>query len=561
VTRLPPDPRHSPWDLVVLDKRSTTRKELAAWESFAPVLAIDEGGEARESVHYLVDILPRHPRSMGCRPNRSGLGFLDLPRTRRSPPREFRKVLVSFGGEDAAGLTLSLGRLLLAEGLVEPGNLTIVSGALRRGAPPVRLEGVTLLGPVQDLKEHLSRYDLVLTQFGITAYEAAWSGCGVVLLNPSRYHRDLARAAGFPEVGVLRPDSKLLRAYLRSPAEIVGRLAELCPPDRESLAGCLRELAPEGSRSCPTCGGADRRSLYRDPGKSYFRCGDCGTVYMVRFAAGREHPYTKSYFFEEYEKQYGRSYLEDWPNLTALAESRLAIIEELAERSLGAGRSLSLLDVGCAYGPFLAAAKARGMEGYGLDASEDAAAYVRGELGIPAIAGDFLDPASAGSFGAPFDLVSLWYVVEHFDRLDRALRNAAALVRPGGILALSTPSLEGASGRFDREGYFKQSPADHFTIWEPSRVKGILKAYGFRVERIRVTGHHPERLPGLRFLAGRESPGLLSRALLALGLEFSRLFGLGDTFEIYAVREGMAAQGEAGVRANGALAERGAPAR
>jgi SAM-dependent methyltransferase/spore coat polysaccharide biosynthesis predicted glycosyltransferase SpsG len=542
VTRLPAT-RRSPWDLIVLDRRATSEEELRVWERFAPVVAIDEGGQARDQVHYTIDILPRHPRAAGGSANRSGRGLLDLPRNRRSPPREFRRILLSFGGEDGAGLTLNMARVLVGEGFVEPADLTIVSGALHRGAPPLGLDGVTILGPVQDLKEHLARYDLVFTQFGLTAFEAAWAGCGVILLNPSRYHRGLSRAAGFPEIGLGQPDRQALRRFLRSPAEVLFALAGLVPEEPESLADLIAGLQPAGSRDCPSCGSPSRAALYRNSARSYFRCGDCGTVYMLRFTTGREHPYTKAYFFEEYQRQYGRTYLEDWPTLSALAEPRLDIIEALARRSLGRARGLSLLDVGCAYGPFLAAARARGQEPFGLDLAEDAASYVRSELGIPAASGDFVDPAVASAFGGPFDVLSMWYVVEHFEELRLALRNAASLLRPGGILALSTPSIEGASGRFDRGTFFEKSPEDHFTLWEPSRARSILKDYGFRVERIRITGIHPERLPGLRFLASRGPHGPLGTALAALGSLVSRLFGLGDTFEIYAVREDAPALG------------------
>jgi 2-polyprenyl-3-methyl-5-hydroxy-6-metoxy-1,4-benzoquinol methylase/spore coat polysaccharide biosynthesis predicted glycosyltransferase SpsG len=539
VSQLPAAARRIPWDLVVLDRRATSPDELASWERYAPVVAIDEGGEARASAHYLIDILPRHPRASGFPANRSGVGLLDLPKSRRSRPREFKRILVSFGGEDRAGLTLALSRILVAEGYVAPSDLTVVSGALRRGAPPVGLEGATILGPVQDLKEHLSRYDLVFTQFGLTAFEAAWAGCGVVLLNPSRYHRELARRAGFPEIGLLRPDRAALRRFLRAPSDVFAMLAGLVPEETGSLADCIAGLAPAGSRDCPSCGGSPRVVQHRDPAKSFFRCSSCGMVYMLRFSPGRENPYTESYFFEEYRRQYGKTYLEDWPALTALAERRLDIIEELARSSLGRAKGLSVLDVGCAYGPFLAAARDRGQEAYGLDASEEAAAYVRRELGIPASSGDFLDGATASTFGGPFDVLSMWYVIEHFQRLDKALRNAASLVRPGGVLALSTPSLEGASGRFDREGFFARSPEDHFTVWEPSRARAILKTYGFRVERIRVTGHHPERLPGLGFLASKARRNGFDTVLAGVGGLLSRAFGLGDTFELYAVREGV----------------------
>jgi 2-polyprenyl-3-methyl-5-hydroxy-6-metoxy-1,4-benzoquinol methylase len=531
------------WDFVVLDRRATSLEELAFWERFGPVLAIDEGGAARESAHYLIDILPSAAprflrpgdRRAGDRPNKASLGFLDLPQSRRDPPASFERVLASFGGEDPAGLSLSLARTLVAEGIVAPSDLTIVTGALRRGAAPAGLDGVTVLGPVQDLKEHLSRYDLVFTQFGLTAFEAAWAGCGVILLNPTPYHRALSRAVGFPEIGVRQPDLAALRRLLRSPAELLSRTAALAPEETESLADFIAALAPAGPTVCPACGSAVPRAMYRDEDRSFFRCSSCGMIYLARFSAGRENPYKESYFFDEYRRQYGVTYLEDWPKLQAFAHGRLDELETLARASLGTASGLSVLDVGCAYGPFLAAARARGHDPFGLDAAPEAADYVRRELGIPAVSGDFLDSAVASAFGGPFDLLTMWYVVEHFDDLDRALRNAAALLRPGGVLALSTPSGEGASARFGRRGFFARSPADHFTVWEPSRVRGILKAYGFRVEKIRITGHHPERLPLIRGFVRRG--GLLGALGAALGILFSRLVGLGDTFEVYALRE------------------------
>lgn len=543
----------SAWDLVVLDRRSTSAEELAFWERLAPVLAIDEGGPARAEAHYLVDILPRAARGAARRlvANKASLGFLDLPRARREPARAFKKILVTFGGEDPAGLSLSLARSLVGSGLVEPEDLTIVTGALRRGAPPTGLEGVTVLGPVQDLKEHLSRYDLVLTQFGLTAFEAAWAGCGVILLNPGAYHRSLARAAGFPEIGVRRPNLRALGRLLASPVEVLSRMAAVAPEETESLADFIAGLAPAGPKLCPACGRRERVAEYRDATRTIFRCSSCGMLYLSRFSPGRDDPYKESYFFEEYRRQYGRTYLEDWPKLLELARSRLQAAEPLAARG-GRQGSLSVLDVGCAYGPFLEAVRERGHDPYGIDAAPEAAAYVRRSLGIPAVSGDFLDSAVAAAFGGPFDLVTMWYVIEHFADLDRALRNAAALLRTGGVLAFSTPSAEGASGRFDRARFFAGSPADHFSIWEPSRVRGILKSYGFRVEKIRVTGCHPERIPPFRRLSGRG--GLVGALARSLGSAASRLFRLGDTFEVYAVREPGGEGPEPGLSGAGAAA-------
>jgi hypothetical protein len=39
--------------------------------------------------------------------------------------------------------------------------------------------------------------------------------------------------------------------------------------------------------------------------------------------------YGKEYFFEMYQKQYGKTYIEDFPNLIAMSKRRLSVIKSL----------------------------------------------------------------------------------------------------------------------------------------------------------------------------------------------------------------------------------------
>lgn len=523
------------WDLVVLDKRAVGREELDFWRGFAPVLAVDEGGEAREAADYLLDILPRlssRPLARDIAPNLASIGYLELPRARREPPAALSRILISFGGEDPAGIAIPLARLLVSRGLAEPERVTLVLGALNEAPPPEGLEGLTVLGPVQDLKEHLHRYDLVLTQFGLTAFEAAWAGCAVALVNPSAYHRELSRAAGFAELGIGEADPRRLEALFREPTGALVPTRSLAGVERSSLAALVSSLSPSGPHGCPACRSVARGAVHRERGRSFFRCADCGCLYLERFGSLREDPYREGYFFEEYKAQYGKTYLEDWPTLSAHARGRLELLEPLLEGGApGSGRAApKLLDVGCAYGPFLAAAKERGWDCLGLEPVEEAVRHVRFELDIPALVGDFADPACEAALGGGFDALSMWYVIEHFVYLDEILARAARLLVPGGLLAFSTPSGSGISARSDLSGFLSRSPEDHFSVLEPGRIAGILARQGFRVERIRVTGHHPERFPAVAALP----EGLPRRLAARLAAFASRRLGLGDTFEVYA---------------------------
>jgi 2-polyprenyl-3-methyl-5-hydroxy-6-metoxy-1,4-benzoquinol methylase len=248
---------------------------------------------------------------------------------------------------------------------------------------------------------------------------------------------------------------------------------------------------------------------------------------MACFSA-RPDPYTeKSYFFEEYKAQYGRTYIEDIPSIRLSMARRLGIIESLLPAGYNAE---SILDVGCAYGACVAEAHARGWNAIGTDVSADAVAYVKENFGIPAFVGDFSAPGSEGMYPRKLAALTMWYVIEHFDELGRVLRRAGSLLKPGGILAFSTPSMTGVSARRNLAAFLEKSPDDHFTVWDPAAAPAILKRFGFKVQRIVVTGHHPDRFPGVP----DDPRSVRYRVMMVV----SRLLARGDTFECYAVYEG-----------------------
>jgi 2-polyprenyl-3-methyl-5-hydroxy-6-metoxy-1,4-benzoquinol methylase len=235
--------------------------------------------------------------------------------------------------------------------------------------------------------------------------------------------------------------------------------------------------------------------------------------------------YGKNYFFDDYKKQYGKTYLEDFPHIREMASLRLRTIKTL----LGPGafkKKIRLLDIGCAYGPFLAQARDEGFDCLGMDPSDDAVRYVKDSLGIPAVQGFFPETSPPGG---GFDVITLWYVIEHLGETGRALDALESLLNPGGILALSTPSLSGVTGRFRRRLFLERSPQDHWIIWQPSMMKKLLASHGMILEKIIVNGHHPERFP----LIGK-CPGWILRFVKTISV----LFGLGDGFEAYGRKRG-----------------------
>lgn len=522
------------WDIVLVDKRRTNRAELAALERLGTVICLDEGGEARRGAPYLIDALPQVP---GGEPaNTASLSYLGLrvgPERARQGRARPTRVLVSFGGEDVPDLTGTFLRAVIGRGLLTARNVTVVAGPLfgNRSWPA----GINLVRGVRRLQPLFGGRDLLVTHFGVSALEALAAGLPVVLLNPTTYHRALARSAGIPEIGVRRVRLRTLDGLLSDPRKLAAGVKNfrerLAASPRGTLAGHLGMLSPGSGSGCPACGRTGA-VIGRFPLRTYRHCPGCRIDYLQSFAeAGRT--YARGYFFEEYRAQYGRTYLQDFASIEAVGRDRVTVMERVLGRRAKSRLRGTIVDIGCAYGPFLAALRGAGWPCFGIDVSEDAVEHVRRVLKLPAARLPFERLERQHVPGARIDGITLWYVIEHLGNLDGALRRLAGLLGPGAVLAFSTPNGRGISALASRRSFLDASPTDHCIILRPAGLRCLLARYGFRLARVRVTGHHPERFPGFIGRLGRSGgPGRIVVSAV------SRLARLGDTFEAYALRTG-----------------------
>ena len=363
-------------------------------------------------------------------------------------------------------------------------------------------EGIEVLRSPADLSERLPAYDLVFTHFGNTAFEALAAGVPGHPVQPQPIPRQPGRRRRLPAGGnrdsPIRGRSEArsagqaaLRAWWTASTRASGRTA----PNR--LATLLASLQAPGSSSLSRVRLAGNSVMARFTDRTYRRCRRCGIVYLESFAA-RAEEIRDAYFSSEYRAQYGRTYLEDFEAIKAASRPRVRLVRELTAE----GADGVVVDIGCAYGPFLAALKEHGVPGYGVDVSPAAVAYVRKKLGIPALCASFEEVASA-ALPRRIAAVTLWYVIEHFPDTDLVLRKASSLLPPGGVLAFSTPNGRGISARRECAEFLCNSPADHFTVFSPRGLGASSRAYGLALRRIRVTGHHPERFPGVIGRAAR----------------------------------------------------------
>ena len=76
--------------------------------------------------------------------------------------------------------------------------------------------------------------------------------------------------------------------------------------------------------------------------------------------------------------------------------------------------------------------------------------------------------------------------------------------------------------------FYKESPADHYSIFTRKNIAKILARYGFKIVHMKIQGVHPERkniaiLPGTHFYN--------------IYKWWYGLNKMGDTFEVYAIKK------------------------
>ena len=290
---------------------------------------------------------------------------------------------------------------------------------------------------------------------------------------------------------------------------------------------------------CNLCGADDPRVLHHassplpdEEGRAYHpsvddyathdrivQCRRCGLVYADPVAE-------EAFILEQYRQVVDRLYVAE-AHARAINFRRSV---RTIQRFCPTGR---VLDVGCAAGIFLHEAQETGWEVAGLDMSEWFVQYARDTYGLslqrhPLLAAPF---APGG-----FDAVALMDVLEHLSQPKENLRRARELLRPGGLLYLTTPDYDSVVARLFRERWWCIRKA-HIFYFSRRTLRRMLAEAGFEVLQVSTYG----RTFSLGYWLGRIAH--FNRPLfgflfgLVRGLGLARLpvpVNLGDQMEVVA---------------------------
>jgi SAM-dependent methyltransferase len=136
----------------------------------------------------------------------------------------------------------------------------------------------------------------------------------------------------------------------------------------------------------------------------------------------------------------------------------------------------ALLEIGCGNGAFLFEAQSCGFEVEGLEYSEHAASEANALLGRRVVRVG--SPEADRLPRAAYDLIAAFDVIEHLRAPRLALESMRSALKPGGTLALVTPSLESWSRRVLGR-YWMEYKLEHLTYFNRKSLANLLISTGF----------------------------------------------------------------------------------
>lgn len=236
--------------------------------------------------------------------------------------------------------------------------------------------------------------------------------------------------------------------------------------------------------SCPICFSKKNKKLYPKKYKRIVKCANCGLIYTNPRLKKKylKHLYSEDYFRNNKSAHFGyENYLGDENKILTTFNSRIEDIEE----NVAKGR---LLDVGCATGFFMKAAKDRGWVVEGNEISKFASDYAKKNYKFSIFNEDFLNlPVPK----IKYDLITMWDVIEHFYDPISAVKKASNLLNPDGMLVISTPDVNSIPAKITKDKWIGYKLSDeHLTYFSSKTISALLKSGGFEIVKKKHIGKH-----------------------------------------------------------------------
>jgi 2-polyprenyl-3-methyl-5-hydroxy-6-metoxy-1,4-benzoquinol methylase len=243
--------------------------------------------------------------------------------------------------------------------------------------------------------------------------------------------------------------------------------------------------AHTNNRNCPYCYGEKVTKEYKKINASHIllgfeiyssmkKCGTCGSLYL-NYAPSRDELSELYDTHFQYSAEYSRATINQY-------KQRLQKLIPL-----GASKNCSFLEIGCAGGNWLLAAKELGWNAEGNDLNEDMLRQVSKEIGANTHSGFFEDI----DFGNKYDVIIAMNVFEHLIEPHALLKKLSETLTKGGLFMMKTPLSDSPSEKLEGKDWIHLSELGHIQFGSKKAISDLFLKYGFDLLQYESAGFLP----------------------------------------------------------------------
>ena len=223
---------------------------------------------------------------------------------------------------------------------------------------------------------------------------------------------------------------------------------------------------------CHICSGRKARLFMQKNGSDFFRCPDCKLEFIFPQPGD-----------EALREIYSKNYYDAWGlhvDSQAAENSKRRTFEyrlNLIKDALKPGGKI--LDCGCATGFFLGLVKQKGYVPYGIEISDYAVNVAKEKFGGENIfRGNIEDAQFAGAQADIFNAIFMTDYLEHVRSPRETLSAAFRLLKPGGVLIITTPDTSSSSKSLLNESWIHYK-TEHLFYFAQKNMSQLLEQTHF----------------------------------------------------------------------------------
>lgn len=248
---------------------------------------------------------------------------------------------------------------------------------------------------------------------------------------------------------------------------------------------------------CPLCASSNFKALPKFNRSHLVKCRSCSLVFSEKIPTNNE--------LEEHYSHYNRG--------RHVSDLTIKRYEQLLNEFSKYKQAGKVIDVGCGSGFFLDVAARMKWDAYGTEFGIDAVEFCKAK-GHNVFEGPIetieLEPDT-------FDIVTSFEVIEHLTYPKEHFEKLFKILRPGGILYVTTPNFNAVTRYILKDRWNIISYPEHLTYFTATTLDEALLAAGFRRKKLIADGISVDRLRNSlkknRVVSENDNPDKISKKI------------------------------------------------